>query len=431
MPAEGRPAAGGRAPMDEQEYIVLEVRATEPVKRDSPFGPSSAGGPRQAMVSVESFSVPDAAAARRDPTVAIAPLLPMKLVEPVSKLDVETPIGPGSAWGVKAVGATDSPFTGAGVKVAVLDTGIDATHEAFDGLRVTQRDFTGDGDGDGDHDGHGTHCAATIAGRDVNGYRCGVAPGVAELLVAKVLGAEGGSTDALMRAMLWALESGAHVMSMSLGLDFPGLVARWTEDGMALEPATSRALEGYRDTLRLFGRLGDVIRAAAPYGRSALVIAASGNESRREAANPYTIGVSPPAGSEGFVAVGALRRAREGAFEIADFSNAGATVAAPGVDIVSARAGGGFAVMSGTSMAAPHAAGVAALWAESLLTSMDRIDVGLLLARVIGSSEELVRVDAMDAGAGLVRAPQRPGGTSDGLERPAWRGARAPDWRRP
>jgi subtilisin family serine protease len=415
--------------VDEQDYIVLEVRTTAPVKRDAPFGPSSAGAPAQAMVSVESLSVPDAAAARRDPAVAVAPLLPMKLVEPVLKLDAETPIGPGSAWGVKTVGATDSPFSGAGVKVAVLDTGIDATHEAFHGLRVTQRDFTGDGDGD--RDGHGTHCAATIAGRDVNGYRCGVAPGVEELLVAKVLGAEGGSTDALMRAMLWALESGAHVMSMSLGLDFPGLVARWMEDGMALEPATSRALEGYRDTLRLFGRLGDVIRAAGPYGRSALVVAASGNESRREAANPYTIGVSPPAGSEGFVAVGALRRTGEGAFEIADFSNVGATVVAPGVDILSARAGGGFTVMSGTSMAAPHAAGVAALWAESLLTSMDRIDVDLLMARVTGNSEELVTVDAMDAGAGLVRAPQRRGGTSNGLERPGRRGARAPDWRRP
>ena len=256
-------------------------------------------------MSVESFTPTDAADARRAPGVAVAPVLPMKLVEPVSKLEATTPMTPGSAWGVEAVGALESGFSGAGVRVAVLDTGIDAGHEAFRGLRVTQRDFTGEGDVD--RIGHGTHCAGIIAGRDVNGYRYGVAPGVDELLVAKVVGADGGSTDALMKAMLWALESGAHVMSMSLGLDFPGLVARWTDNGLALQAATSRALEGYRDSLRLFGRLADVIRAA-PLRQLALVIAATGNESQRGAAVPYTIGVAPPAASEGFVAVGALRR---------------------------------------------------------------------------------------------------------------------------
>jgi subtilisin family serine protease len=412
--------------MDEQEFIVLEVRPTGPVRRGG--RPGRGAGPTAATVSVEPLSSREAAAARGDPGVAVAPLLPMKLIEPVSKRDTGTPTGPGSAWGVDAVGALESPFTGAGVTVAVLDTGIDAAHEAFRGLQITQRDFTGEGDGD--HDGHGTHCAGTIAGRDLNGYRYGVAPGVEELLVAKVLGEAGGSTDALMRAMLWALEAGADVMSMSLGLDFPGLVTRWTEDGLPLEPATSRALEGYRDTLRLFGTLADVLRAAGPYGGSALVIAATGNESRRRAPTPYTIGVSPPAGSEGFVAVGALERAPDGALEVAEFSNAGATIAAPGVDILSARAGGGFAQLSGTSMAAPHAAGVAALWAENLLSSAGRIDVGLLLARLTGNSEELAGVAAVDAGAGLVRAPRGQGGRADGLERDARSGAGAPDWRR-
>jgi subtilisin family serine protease len=174
---------------------------------------------------------------------------------------------------------------------------------------------------------------------------------------------------------------------------------------MTVEAATSRALEGYRDNLRLFGALADVVRASGPYGRSALVVAATGNESQRDAEVPYTIGVAPPAASEGFVAVGALRQASDGELAIAEFSNTGASVAAPGVDILSAQAGGGYAVMSGTSMATPHVAGVAALWVESMRASTGRVDVGLLAARLTGTSLELPGVDPLDAGAGLVRAP--------------------------
>jgi subtilisin family serine protease len=386
--------------VDEQPYVVLETRSTGARKRGHRRGPPVAGPP---AVSIERFTPTDAADARRAPQVAIAPVLPMKLVQPVAKAEATTPTDPGSAWGVDAVGAIDCRFSGAGVKVAVLDTGIDAGHEAFHDLQITEVDFTGEGDGD--RIGHGTHCAGTIAGRDVNRYRYGVAPGIEELLVGKVLGSDGGSTDALTRAMLWALDAGADVMSMSLGLDFPGLVAKWTASGMTVEAATSRALEGYRDNVRLFEKLADVIRASGPYGGSALVVAATGNESQREAVVPYTIGVAPPAASEGFVAVAALRQASDGALAVAEFSNSGASVAAPGVDILSAQAGGGFTAMSGTSMATPHVAGVAALWAESLLASTGRVDLSLLSARLTGNSRELPGVDPLDVGAGLVRAP--------------------------
>jgi len=386
--------------VDEQRYVVLETRRPPTRRRD---WRAQQRAPATAEVRVDSLSVADAARVSRAPDVAVAPVLPMKLVEPVAASDAGSPSAGGAAWGVEAVGATQCSFSGSGVTVAVLDTGIDPGHEAFRGLLVTQRDFTGEGDGD--RIGHGTHCAATIAGQDVDGYRYGVAPGIAELLVGKVLGSDGGSTEALMRAMLWALEAGADVMSMSLGLDFPGLVAQWTASGLTVEAATSRALEGYRDNLRLFGTLAGVVRASGPFGRSALVVAATGNESHRRADMPYTVGVAPPAASEGFVAVAALGQARDGGLEVADFSNTGASVAAPGVDILSAQAGGGFAVMSGTSMATPHVAGVAALWAESLLSSTGRLDVNLLAARLTGNSRELPGADPVDVGAGLVRAP--------------------------
>jgi subtilisin family serine protease len=394
--------------MEEQRYIVLDVE--EPPgrrRRGSPFGQGSsplAEQPPSASLSVESLTPADASDARRASGRVVAEPLPTRLVQPVANDEVDGPTEPGTAWGIKAVGATESRFSGSGVTVAVLDTGIDAGHEVFAGLEITQRDFTGEGDGD--RHGHGTHCAGTIAGRDRQGFRLGVAPGVEELLVAKVLGAEGGSTDALAQGMLWALEAGANVLSMSLGLDFPGLVAQWTQQGLAVQPATSRALEGYRDNLRLFGALASLIRANAAFGRAAVVVAATGNESARGAAAPYTIGVSPPAASEGFIPVAALAPAGGGTLKVADFSNTGAALAAPGVDIVSAKAGGGLASMSGTSMATPHVAGVAALWAESMMGSTDgHLDPAVLITRLIGTSREVASLTTQDGGAGLVRAP--------------------------
>ena len=77
---------------------------------------------------------------------------------------------------VQAVRAPDSSFTGAGVVVAVLDTGIDPNHTAFANVPLVQKNFTSEPDDD--QDGHGTHCAGTIFGQDIDNYRIGVARGI-------------------------------------------------------------------------------------------------------------------------------------------------------------------------------------------------------------------------------------------------------------
>jgi subtilisin family serine protease len=337
---------------------------------------------------------------RRQPGRFVAETMPLKLIEPFEEPDV-TPSA-GVTWGVEAVGALDSTLTGAGITVAVLDTGIEAGHPAFAGIEIVERDFTGSGDGD--THGHGTHCAGTIAGRDVDGTRFGVAQGVTRLLAGKVLGGEGGGTDTIAAAIQWAVDEGAHVISMSLGIDFPGFVRRLQDAGWATEPATSRALAAYRDNLRLLEALASFVTARFEFGRSAILVAAAGNESERTAPDPYTIDVAPPAASLGFVSVAALGQAGTD-LEVASFSNTGATLAGPGVGVTSAGLGGGLQTMSGTSMATPHVAGVAALWAERLLTDTGTVDPDLLGDRLVGNARSLTGLSFADGGAGLVRAP--------------------------
>lgn len=358
---------------------------------------------RQATLSDD-----EAADHRRRPGRLLAESMPLTLIEPVAAADVPTDtLAEGPTWGVVAVGADTSPLTGDGITVAVLDTGIDADHQAFTGLDVVERDFTGSGNGD--TNGHGTHCSGTIAGRDVDGTRIGVAPGVPRLLAGKVLGTGGGGTDLIAEAIQWAVDEGASVLSMSLGIDFPGFVARMVDSGLPVEAATSRALAAYRDNLRLLEALSAYVRAQFRFGESGILVAAAGNESRRDATDPYTIDVAPPAASQGFVSVAALGQVDaddpDTALAIAPFSNTGAMVAAPGVDVVSAAAGGGLRSLSGTSMATPHVAGVAALWAQRLLEDVGIVDPSLLVDRVVGTARTIPDVTFLDGGAGLVTAP--------------------------
>jgi subtilisin family serine protease len=336
--------------------------------------------------------------------LAVALAIPMKLIEPLDVAAADDPLTDGSTWGIKAVRADVSTLTGANVVVAVLDTGIDATHAAFAGVQIVPRNFTTDSDTD--VHGHGTHCAGTIFGADVAGIRIGIARGVKKALIGKVLGSDGGGSDTIARAIQWAIEEGAHVISMSLGIDFPGLVAKLQAKGYPVELATSVALEGYRKNVILFDSLASLATARGLFGDPCLLIAAAGNESRRDQEQRFEIAVSPPAVAEGVISVAALDRSDEG-LRIASFSNTGAIVAGPGVGVLSAKPGGGLTTKSGTSMATPHVAGVAALWAEKLM-SQNQFRMPAFKIRLLASATQEGLVDGFDpddVGSGIVGAP--------------------------
>lgn len=211
---------------------------------------------------------------------------------------------------------------GQGAKVAVLDTGIDRVHaqNMFSRKIVAAASFVG-----GDHydrNGHGTHVAGTVCG--TRGY--GMAPR-ARLLVGKVLSDSGsGSTSGIIKGIEWAVQNGARVINLSLS--GPG---------------------GPEDPLSL--------AADAAAARGVVVCCAAGNSG----CSGYTADGQTPASAKGVVCVGAV----DAYGRIADFSSCGRSldIAAVGVGVRSLGLDGRFDVyMSGTSMATPHVAGIAALF---------------------------------------------------------------------
>lgn len=241
-------------------------------------------------------------------------------------------------WGLQATRVLESDFTGAGIKVAVLDTGFDNSHQDFVGRMVTKKLFATNSSEDDTH-GHGTHCIGTACGtlRPVTGPRYGIAH-QAEIYAGKVLGDDGFGTDrSIIAGMEWALEEGCHIISMSLG-------------------AATDIGDSPSDDYEQIGRIC--------LNEGTFVVAAAGNESNR----PGLISpVGSPANATTIMAVAAVGRNFKPAWFSCGGLNPGQLVdiAAPGMDILSSVPGNGYDRWDGTSMATPHVAGVAALLAES------------------------------------------------------------------
>lgn len=280
-----------------------------------------------------------------------------------------------ATWGLEITRVTASTLSGAGIKIAVLDTGFDETHPDFVGRSVTKKLFASNSSEEDVH-GHGTHCIGTACGalRPSSGPRYGVAY-EAEIYAGKVLGDDGFGTDrSIIAGMDWALEQGCQIISMSLG-------------------AATRIGDQPTDD---YEQIGQVCLDAGT-----LVVAASGNESAR----PGRISpVGSPANASTIMAVAAV----DSSLRVAEFSCGGVNpgqevdIAGPGVDILSSLPGGGFDRWSGTSMATPHVAGIAALIAQS-----DAKYRGWALWARLQQLAQPLKQSTRDVGKGLVRAPAR------------------------
>jgi subtilisin family serine protease len=282
-----------------------------------------------------------------------------------------------ATWGLQAISALASRYTGRGIKLAVLDTGIDFDHPDFIARAIVSRSFVS-GEEVQDGAGHGTHCAGTACGvqRPAGGQpRYGVAPD-AELYVGKVLSNAGSGSDrTVIGGLEWALDNGCVVISMSLGADV-------------------EVDEPYLEDYELIGQ--DALRSGS------VIVAAAGNASDR----PRLVApVGSPANCPSFFAVAAIGED----YVVAPFSSGKRTeleggavdIAAPGVNVLSSfPRPRDYARLRGTSMATPHVAGIAALYAEA-----NPAHRGMALWGALIQGRRFIDGLVADVGAGLVQAP--------------------------
>ena len=223
---------------------------------------------------------------------------------------------------------------GEGIKVGIIDTGVDLTHPDLRGRIKASKNFIG-GESAQDDNGHGTHVAGIIAAEKNGLGVVGVAP-KADLYIAKAFNKEGTSQgDAISRSMSWLLSENVDVINMSFSSNTP--------------------------ENEYYGRIKEA------YNRGVMMLCAAGNEGRDQSGRDE---VGYPAHYDETMAVAAVDIQKERA----DFSSQGAKVeiAAAGKDIYSTYLNGGYATLSGTSMATPIIAGCTALLQAKAKTRYNR-----------------------------------------------------------
>ncbi|HUR68474.1 MAG TPA: S8 family serine peptidase [Candidatus Thermoplasmatota archaeon] len=280
--------------------------------------------------------------------------------------------GYGETWPLAMIQADtlhERGLTGKGVKVAIIDTGIELTHKEFVGVPVEWADLVNGKDRAYDDNGHGTHVAGIIAAQGtwntmLSGFRLkGVAPGVS-LIVIKAIDSGGkGDETRVARGVNTAVNAGADIIVLSLGGDTRPIFGTNTEE--AVRNAVSKGV---------------------------YVVAAAGNT--QEGQTSCT--VSSPASDPSVIAVGAVTRDEAiGAFSCHGSGKEGGgsvlpgipspvtsakdpdkkpEVVAPGVDITSTWKDGGYASATGTSQAAPMVGGILALLLEAKPSLANRND---------------------------------------------------------
>lgn len=364
----------------------------------APRDPRPPAAPR---IEIAELSPTDLRAARADPVLLeVQPAMPTRLIAPVPMDELrDADVQPG--WGLEAMGAGRSPWDGAGVTVALLDTGIETGHPAFAGTEPVLRDFSGTGAEDAN--GHGTHVAATVLGREMGGRRIGVAPG-ATLLAGKALPDTGrGRSEDFLRALLWAQQQEPDVVGFALDFDTAAHVEALTSEDYPPALALSAALHA-RDGNR---RICEILIRMCGKDRAPLILGAVGNDSLRVVAREFETGPAAPAAARGVLAIGACGPGDTGLIPAA-FGNSGAALTAPGVGILSASPGGGLRALNGSSMAMAHAAGAAALWIEAMRSRGATVTAQSVATRLLQSATLAPfgpLASPLDCGHGLVQAP--------------------------
>jgi subtilisin len=347
--------------------------------------------------------VPDDAVETRQEELAQDATVVTTAVTPVPTIQAEDDRR-GSQWALDAVGVPRDPAElpwsdGSGSTVAIIDSGIEATHPDLDGAVVARRHYLTEDEANPDPHGHGTHVAGIVAARAGNGGIVGVAPGASLLDVPAPLHDprdgqlynEG--ADSVATAIEWAVNNGADVINMSFSYFF---------DDLEFDPDDAESM----DDLKEFTAIAAAVRRAE--GQGVVMVAASGNngqdcEDGEASLTGCAVNVPPvPARLDGVIAVGAVDRG----LELASFSSRHGLVdlVAPGDDILSSVPGD-YMNMPGTSQAAPHVAGAAAIArSESPSLSLGGLRDALLDSAVpLGGADQFSEGNPpLGAGAGLL-----------------------------